>query len=75
VAEEAHRLASELRRVAPSVPNVEVVGPTPPAIARLRGRHRLQILIYGDDPATLIEELQDELPVGWVVDVDPVQVG
>ncbi len=75
VAEEAHRLASELRRVAPSVPNVEVVGPTPPAIPRLRGRHRLQILIFGDDPATLIEELQDGLPVGWVVDVDPMQVG
>ncbi len=75
VAEEAHRLTSELRRAAPSVPNVEVVGPTPPAVARLRGRHRLQILIFGDDPVTLIEELHDELPVGWVVDVDPVQVG
>ncbi len=75
VAEEAHRLASELRRLAPSLPNVEVVGPTPPQVARLRGRHRLQILIYGDDPAALIEELHDELPVGWVVDVDPVQVG
>ena len=75
VAEEAHRLAAELRRIAPSLPNVEVVGPTPPQFARLRGRHRLQILIFGDDPTALIEELHEELPVGWVVDVDPLQVG
>jgi len=75
VAEEAHRLTAELKRAAPSVANVEVVGPTPPAVARVRGRHRLQILVYGDDPVTLIEEMYEELPVGWVVDVDPVQVG
>ncbi|MDA0353798.1 MAG: primosomal protein N', partial [Chloroflexi bacterium] len=75
VAEEAHRLTAELRRIAPSLPNVEVVGPTPPAIARVRGRHRLQVLIYGDDPTALIEVLPDELPVGWIVDVDPMQVG
>ena len=61
--------------MAPSLPNIEVVGPTPPQVARLRGRHRLQILIFGDDPTTLIRELPDELPVGWVVDVDPMQVG
>jgi primosomal protein N' (replication factor Y) len=75
VAEEAHRLASELRRVAPSLPNVEVVGPTPPQVARLRGRHRLQVLVFGDDPTAVLRELEEDLPVGWVVDVDPVQVG
>ena len=75
VAEEAHRLAGEIRDRAPSYPNIVVTGPTPPAIARLRGRHRLQILVFGDDPAALIADLQEALPVGWSVDVDPLLVG
>jgi primosomal protein N' (replication factor Y) len=75
VAEEAHRLAGEIRDRAPSSPNIVVTGPTPPAIARLRGRHRLQILVFGDDPAALIADLQEALPVGWTVDVDPLLVG
>ena len=75
VAEEAHRLAGEIRDRAPSYPNILVTGPTPPAIARLRGRHRLQILVFGDDPAALVGDLQEALPVGWSVDVDPLLVG
>ena len=75
VAEEAHRLAAELRERAPSYPNLDVVGPTPPRVARLRGRHRLQLLVYADDPAPLIEDLHDELPPGWTVDIDPLQIG
>jgi primosomal protein N' (replication factor Y) len=74
VAEEAHRLAGEIRDRAPSYPNIVVTGPTPPAVARLRGRHRLQILVFGDDPAALIADLQEALPVGWSVDVDPLLV-
>lgn len=75
VAEEANRLASELRRCAPNISNIEVVGPTIPQVSRLRGRYRLQLLVYGDNPLALLDELQDELPIGWVVDVDPVQLG
>jgi primosomal protein N' (replication factor Y) (superfamily II helicase) len=75
VAEEAHRLAGEIRDRAPSYPNIVVTGPTPPAVARLRGRHRLQILVFGDNPAALIGDLQEALPVGWSVDVDPLLVG
>lgn len=75
VAEEANRLASELRRCAPNVSNIEIVGPTIPQVSRLRGRYRLQLLVYGDKPLALLDELQDELPIGWVVDVDPIQLG
>jgi primosomal protein N' (replication factor Y) len=75
VAEEAHRLAGEIRARAPSYSNIVVTGPTPPAVARLRGRHRLQIFVFGDDPAALVADLQESLPVGWLVDVDPLIVG
>jgi primosomal protein N' (replication factor Y) len=41
----ADELAAALRESAP--PGVEVLGPAPAALARLRGRHRVQILLKG----------------------------
>ena len=75
VAEEAHRLHGEILRRAPSYPNVVVSGPTPPVLGRLRGRHRLQILVFGDRPSELVKSLRPELPLGWTVDVDPMTFG
>jgi primosomal protein N' (replication factor Y) (superfamily II helicase) len=71
--EEASRMASELRTLAVDAPGIEVTGPTPPQVARVRGRHRWSILLRGDDPAALIRRL-DELPPGWIVDIDPLVV-
>ena len=71
--EEASRLAGELRTLAVDHPDIQVAGPTPPQVARVRGRHRLAILLRGDDPAELIRALPD-LPPGWIVDVDPLVV-
>jgi primosomal protein N' (replication factor Y) len=51
---------------------VEVIGPTPCFVSRLRGRFRWQLLLRGTDPTALLEHLS--LPQGWVVDVDPVQL-
>ncbi|GMU40004.1 MAG: primosomal protein N' [Chloroflexota bacterium] len=72
-AEEARRMALELRTLAVDRPGVEVTGPTPPQVARSRGRHRWSILVRGDAPADLVRDL-DDLPPGWVVDVDPLVV-
>ncbi|MDA1010461.1 MAG: primosomal protein N', partial [Chloroflexi bacterium] len=71
--EEASRMAGELRTLALDAPGVEVTGPTPPQVARVRGRHRWEILLRGDDPASLVQRLE-ELPPGWVVDIDPLVV-
>ncbi|MBM2832495.1 MAG: primosomal protein, partial [Dehalococcoidia bacterium] len=49
---------------------VEILGPTPAFIGRLRGRYRYQLLLRGDDPGRLVSQLT--LPRGWVVDIDPV---
>jgi primosomal protein N' (replication factor Y) len=70
--EEAVRVQRELRRLAAGLPDVEVMGPTPPQIARVRGRYRWTLLVRGDDPAALVRQV--ELPPGWTVDVDPVMV-
>ncbi len=70
--DEAQRLAAELRTLAAGRPGVDVLGPTPPAVARVRGRHRWAIIVRGDDPAALVRAL--DLPPGWAVDVDPLVV-
>ena len=71
-AEEARRVHDELAAAASGLPDVEVLGPTRPLVARLRGRHRWSLLLRGTDPAALLREI--DLPPGWSVDVDPVAV-
>ena len=70
--DEAQRLAGELRTLAAGRPGVDILGPTPPQVARVRGRHRWAILVRGEDPAALVREV--DLPPGWAVDVDPLVV-
>jgi primosomal protein N' (replication factor Y) len=70
--EEAARVRAELRRLAAGLPDVEVLGPTPPQIARVRGRYRWGLLVRGADPAALVRAI--DLPPGWTVDVDPSNV-
>ena len=70
--EEATRVQRELRRIASGLPDVEVLGPTPPQIARVRGQYRWTLLVRGVDPAALVREV--ELPPGWAIDVDPLTV-
>ena len=70
--EEAQRVQRELHRVASGLPDAEVLGPTPPPIARVRGRYRWGLLIRGADPVAVIREV--DLPPGWVVDIDPITV-
>jgi len=71
-AEEAARVAQELRGLVAGEPNVEVLGPLRPRLGRLRGRHRWTIVVKADDPAALLRPL--ELPPGWSIDIDPVSV-
>ena len=71
-AEEANRLSDELRDRALEYAAVEVIGPTPPRVARVRGRHRWSILLRGRDPVEVLRDI--ELPGGWAIDVDPVIV-
>lgn len=68
----AVRLAEELRsaRRESDMANIEILGPTPPYPARLRGRYRWHIVLRGRDPRALLEMVS--VPQGWSVDVDPV---
>ena len=48
----------------------EVFGPTPAYPSRLRGKYRWQVVLRGNEPKRLLNNLR--IPNGWIVDVDPV---
>ena len=52
------------------LPDLEVMGPSPAYVARLRGRYRWQVLVRGRHPAELLDGVP--LPQNWVLDIDPM---
>jgi primosomal protein N' (replication factor Y) len=71
---QAAAMAQRLRRKAEreGTPNVDVLGPAPGYVPRVRGRWRWNIIVRGNEPARLLED--ESLPPGWTVDVDPVSL-
>ncbi len=69
---EALRVVRELSalRQMTAGPVAQIVGPAPASPARRRNQWRRQILLKGDDPLILLNQM--ELGRGWSVDVDPV---
>jgi primosomal protein N' (replication factor Y) len=79
----ANLLAAAARASTPvHTGEVEVLGPAPAPIARLRARYRFQILLKGRERRPLrfvaqaVQEAEQRLPPGVrvVVDVDPVSM-
>ncbi|GIK38897.1 MAG: primosomal protein N' [Chloroflexota bacterium] len=72
-AAEAHQLAERLRLHVDrrGLPAVEIIGPTPSYVPRVRSQFRWHILLRAHDPAAVLRPLLP-LPQGWKVDIDPV---
>jgi primosomal protein N' (replication factor Y) len=72
--QEAARLVRVLcqERDTRGLPDLEVMGPSPAYIARLRGRYRWQVLVRGRHPTELLAAVA--LPLNWVLDIDPMTV-
>lgn len=70
----AERLAAVLRDAlnAAGLPVTDLIGPAPAFFARVRGRYRWQILLRSVAPADFLREI--DIPAGWLVDIDPVEV-
>ncbi|MDD4924028.1 MAG: primosomal protein N' [Dehalococcoidales bacterium] len=49
---------------------IDVLGPSPDFIQRLRGRFRWQIILRGINPHALLSTIG--IPQGWIIDVDPI---
>jgi primosomal protein N' (replication factor Y) len=66
-----HRLLSnKIARL--GLPEIDLLGPAPAFVSRLRGQYRWQIIVRGRDPHELLEDLP--LPLGGRVDVDPASL-
>ena len=64
-----HRLRRHVERQ--GLPAVEIIGPTPGYVRRVRNQYRWHILLRAQDPAAVLRPLLP-LPLGWRVDIDPV---
>jgi primosomal protein N' (replication factor Y) len=72
--EQAAKMASGLREETArlGLPNVDVLGPSPAYVPRIRGRWRWNVVVRGDDPTAILGD--EPLPRGWTLDVDPISV-
>jgi primosomal protein N' (replication factor Y) len=55
------------------IAGIEIIGPAPAYLERLRGRYRWQIILRGADPAVFLSPLV--FPRGWAIDIDPLGTG
>jgi primosomal protein N' (replication factor Y) len=69
----ANVLARHLRHKAEArAASVDVLGPAPCFVHKVRGRYRWQVLLRGDDLAPVLDGLA--AGAGWALDVDPMSV-
>jgi primosomal protein N' (replication factor Y) len=54
------------------LPALDLIGPAPAFFRRVRGEYRYQILVRGENPHGLMQDIG--LPLGWRIDVDPESV-
>jgi primosomal protein N' (replication factor Y) len=52
------------------IADIELIGPAPAFIHRLRGRFRWQLILRGSDLSRFLHPIA--FPQGWTVDIDPV---
>jgi primosomal protein N' (replication factor Y) len=62
------RLVEEM--VARGIGGIDVIGPAPAYIRRLRGRYRWQLILRGFDLPAFLSPIA--FPQGWTVDIDPM---
>ncbi len=63
------RLRLHIQRL--GLPSVDLIGPTPHYVRRLRSQYRWYILVRANQPADVLRPLMP-LPHGWRVNIDPV---
>jgi primosomal protein N' (replication factor Y) len=72
--EEAQRmhdfLQHEIARL--GLPGLDLIGPAPAYLSRLRGSYRWHLIVRGHEPHALLERMT--FGPGWRVDVDPVNM-
>jgi primosomal protein N' (replication factor Y) (superfamily II helicase) len=70
--QEAERLKAQLEReiAAAGIAGIEIIGPAPAYVSRLRGRYRWQMVLRGAELSDFLSGMT--LPRGWAIDIDPL---
>ena len=70
--EEAEKTAKKIteEREARGITDLDLIGPAPAFIHRLRGRYRWQIIVRGAELSAFLKNIP--LAQGWTIDIDPV---
>jgi primosomal protein N' (replication factor Y) len=68
-AEQMGRLLTQARD-SRGIADVDLIGPSPAFIHRLRGRFRWQVILRGSEIPDLLSVI--DFPQGWTIDVDPL---
>jgi primosomal protein N' (replication factor Y) len=71
---EASRVARDLAaaRDTQALEDIEIIGPQPAPVSRLRGRWRWQLTLAGSEPSRLLRSFS--FNESWALDVDPIGV-
>jgi primosomal protein N' (replication factor Y) len=64
------QLTGEIGRL--SLPDTDLIGPAPCFFSQQRGEYRWQLIVRSPDPAALLRRIP--LPLGWRLDIDPVDL-
>jgi primosomal protein N' (replication factor Y) len=72
--EETTKIAGRIKEERDSLglAGIEVLGPAPAYIHRLRGRYRWQVIVRGLGLSPFLQSIT--FPLGWTVDIDPVGI-
>jgi len=72
--EQAERMAQVLQYEIDrqGLPETDIIGPAPAYHRRVRGKYRWQLVVRGGRVQELLRTVV--LPLGWTVDVDPMNV-
>jgi primosomal protein N' (replication factor Y) len=54
------------------IAGIEIIGPAPAFIHRLRGRFRWQLILRATELSSLLSSIT--FPKGWIVDIDPISL-
>jgi primosomal protein N' (replication factor Y) len=63
-----HLLAVEMD--AGGTTDIDLIGPAPAFVSRLRGRYRWQLVLRGSGIAAFLSRM--DIPQGWTLDIDPL---
>ena len=54
------------------IADLDIIGPAPSYLNRIRGRYHWQIILRGSNPVAMLSAI--DFARGWIIDIDPVGI-